>query len=759
MTSITTLLSVLFLALTSVYFICLLKSNNKAGKMSSCLKIGVLVTFIAGIAVYAVILSNISNEESWLTIALMSVFSSAEMFLGSTRMFDNGFQDFLFVSGGNYSSELSNICLVCLTAVYTAALLSSGYLIFNFFFKYLSSSLWLKINKPKQGHQVHVFFGYNQNAKLLIKDLHSTHPEDEVIVIDYPGDEDSDLDSSVWKKLIHFLSQRAVNEIDGAIVLKSKTSLAEADSSDIYSSLGLKLNNWLTSNSTVYIISDNEQNNRLELRVLLQAMADNNYMADCRRIYCHGHKTKLDIETGIGYFHEETQEKNRLFPELIFQDTAKLSIRSLIKDSGKDGVSRKSALPVDYVSVARDENNQKLGYVTSEFNAVIIGLGQTGLEALKFLYEFSALPDSNGNIIPFSCTVFDMNLKNRKKDFYDELAWTKTIKGIDFFPYEVNTEEFWEEFESRIGNTNYIFVCLGDDKLNLSVTNSILNDHLKGRNTSDRFVIMVRQFLLDDYAMKTIGSINERNNGCVVPFGSYSEMWRYDVLCDESMRNEAIDFFVSYNIASTYPNAFITIEKPLHIKSSENWGDYLNKADNNIKKRIEADWISFLGNLTDAERSELEKQWRSELVEKWIAREKTIRTGTLAKRTKGIRQRTQDISNVLHMSTKLALLPETIIQDAKAVSSLIPGRYIDKLYEGDENISKIICSLAICEHLRWNASHRMLGYKLGIRTNDADKTHEFLKDYHDLPDEIKHYDWLVVKTTLKLLSEKTDSKE
>lgn len=66
-------------------------------------------------------------------------------------------------------------------------------------------------------------------------------------------------------------------------------------------------------------------------------------------------------------------------------------------------------------------------------------------------------------------------------------------------------------------------------------------------------------------------------------------------------------------------------------------------------------------------------------------------------------------------------------------------------------------NVSICEHLRWNASHIMLGYvpmtaevqKLVSGTCDeVTKQHSCIRDWKELNCETQSYDYEVVKTTV-----------
>lgn len=768
------ILSFLIIILVFVYVRVLLKERKGEKFWTPGLITGVVVTGTVGILIHAVVLSNMGGGKDWLTIGAMSLVSTAEMFVGSTKMFDNGFNDYLFPNHPEYVEGFSDVCLILLTGAFLAALITSGYIVMNFFFWRLNSRSWLKNHCPENGQKIHIFFGDNPNSRLLSNDVLASNPDDRILRIDYPQKGDTDLDASLWSRLLAAFSSKSVSNAEGITILKSRCSLSSVNPDDFTRSFGLNLKNWLTPDTIVYLLSDDEATNRKELRVLLQTISKSNRgdagkeenRITCKKIYCHGRRSELDVESEYAYLPEKGKEKDSQYPEIIFRDSSKLAIRGLLQPGSEN---QKSALPVDYVSIAVDREGNKLGYVDSAFKSIIVGLGETGLEALKFLYEYASFPNKDGEKIPFFCRIFDKDIPSQRKAFYEELYWAEPLtvgdgkKGgeLEFVHAEVNTESFWTKFEAGIEEVNYIFICLGDDKLNLSVANSILNHHLKGRDTSSRFVIMLKQRNPDEMLTKIIRSINEKNNNCIRVFGQASDIWRYSVISDAPIEEDAIRYYTTYQKANTYPIDFVEGEAPKMDITPTKWDDFIWGASEEQKKQIEADWISYLSDKKPEQKRDLDLRWSEELREKWNNRNETIRSGHLKDRTQCLRQRTQDISNVLHASTKLALIPDSMLKRAEMISNAIPGKFFGKFYDvEDEPTEAILRLLAIEEHLRWNASHTILGYRPGDKTNDLLKTHKYLKSYDELGDEaVQHYDWLVVKTTLRLYAESSPSKE
>ena len=108
-----------------------------------------------------------------------------------------------------------------------------------------------------------------------------------------------------------------------------------------------------------------------------------------------------------------------------------------------------------------------------------------------------------------------------------------------------------------------------------------------------------------------------------------------------------------------------------------------------------------------------------------------------------IRKENQDIANYLHMDTKLKLA---------GLSRKSAETDFDKLTDEQKR------NLAICEHLRWNASHEMLGYIYGESTSDLHKTHNCLKPWRELSTDYQGYDYDVWSTTIDITLKSNENK-
>jgi hypothetical protein len=83
----------------------------------------------------------------------------------------------------------------------------------------------------------------------------------------------------------------------------------------------------------------------------------------------------------------------------------------------------------------------------------------------------------------------------------------------------------------------------------------------------------------------------------------------------------------------------------------------------------------------------------------------------------------------------------------------IPVQYVDAHYTGsDSYVGRTLEYLAIGEHLRWEASHLAAGYRLGAKKEEDRMIHTDLVPYEKLSEVAKHYDWIVVRTSLRISS-------
>ena len=678
-----------------VYVLLLIRQSQKR-LWNHILALGIVGTLVLGLLVHIFIFINVSDEicaGKWYAISLMSIVSTLEMFVGGTKMFDNGIHEFLF--GNPIAGESSNIvALIGLTTAYISALITTIYIIGMFFIRHLSSRSWLKMNKPTIDDEVFILFGMNAYVRCLIKDLKRNHSKAMILAVDYLTDDEKDIDVSLLERIRAFFTHREELVEGATIVLKAKKNLALADPCDICGSIGLKhLRPYLDNPRTkIFLLLDNQDENIAALNNLFEAKVE------CSTIYCHARRDDLNAEIEEA-FHQSVAGDIKTMdwesvPEVVFIDSSYLAVRSLLRSENHD---KDKTLPIYYVKIANDKNGQCLGYVESGFKAMILGFGETGQEALSFLYEYGAFVGKDKMRAPFECHVYD----NRMDSIIGAYKVTHPCMnpedaGVYYHNMEIGNDEFRDSFEKEIKDTNYIVICGGTDEINLRIV-QFVTQHLGNRDTSEfsRFRILVRMYNPNSIVLRTLESIKKREKECIQFFGEIETIWIENVISDEQLTNDAKSFHYHY---------------------------LLSKYGDKIPDELQWDTIEEKIHGTNVSRED---------------------------RLNGIRMRAQNYSNYLHIPTKLKLMQGPLLDNAKSIAECIPSEYVDTMFNGDKKTKDIIEYVAICEHLRWEASHVVLGYRSGNEKNIGLKIHPFIMDYSKLAPEYQLFDWEVVKTTLE----------
>ena len=658
------------------YFILLYRITGRNRNSDKLLGAFALIALL-GIAYHIWLFSIITQAtfmkyDNLMSRLLFSIQYSLEMFLANTIIFKGEVLKTL---------EDNTIMFQCYLTLYFMAIMTSGFSIFHFLSRRFHNWFWLTFHKPS--NNTHIFIGINDASLWLAKDIMSNieknnrkklkHPKEQIIFIDLPDQQDNLQGISIWDIIARFFKDsKDTEKLSKYIVLRAGKGID-------------KITKWLErKESTVYILSDNQA---LNISILEDLWKRTEFKC---KIYCHAKKEGL-----INKYDNITDVEDRV----RFVDSSYLAVISLKTSNNGE------MLPVKYVDIAEaPDTKNKLGYVTSAFNCAIIGFGETGKEALKFLYEFGAFPDKNNEKSPFKCHIFDNNLSQALGDFGVDLTTLRSpvAKESEFelHPCAVNTIKFREEMCQLIKRLNYIVICLGNDNLNMETALNILEyTSIEGRNTKNKFCIAIKQANTNTLNQATLNNANVAYNNCIHPFGLTEKIWKMDFISNKELDSEASSFYESYKELS----------------------DILGKENNE------------------------ENEWKPSPT--WDEREKNgIRSKDYKKRCKARRQKAQDYSNIFHQTTKRMLC-----EPHDKLAELILSVNVDTTHckEGDTTTERILEHLAVCEHLRWEASHMLMGYRpTKGDTDDLKKLHCCIKPYNELDETTKHYDWLVVKNSL-----------
>ena len=355
---------------------------------------------------------------------------------------------------------------------------------------------------------------------------------------------------------------------------------------------------------------------------------------------------------------------------------------------------RDELYPIHFIDIPQNASGEPLGYVEGRFDALVCGFGEAGQGMLSFLYEFGIFPDKDRQPILSCCTVVDPRMDIKEGAFRVEHPGLEPGR-VEFVQDSVGSESFWKRMESLIQDLNYVFINIGPDADNMKYTLDILEFAFRNRPDMEKFIIVVKLDHPAEY-QHLIGYFNKNYGGknVIRSIGDIERNWTWNNISGADFLSDAQSFYTAYAKASDSP-------------------------------------------LT------------------WEEREKQIMAkpvSDLAKKMELQRKMGQDFINHFHTRVKSYLCPERLWKDP-SVAANIPLEMVDgKHYTGDDpETAAILDYLAVGEHLRWRASHEINGYRLGDKKQEDLKTHTDIRPYEELSEQVKHYDWIVVKTTLELL--------
>ncbi len=352
--------------------------------------------------------------------------------------------------------------------------------------------------------------------------------------------------------------------------------------------------------------------------------------------------------------------------------------------------------PIRYADIAMDKDGHALGWVKSPFRSLILGFGQAGRAALSFLYEYGSFVGKDRKPVPFHCQVIDRNAHQMRGEF--QLSHPAIPAGqIEFSSLEIGSDAFWDYVMDQMDTLNYIFIALGNDRQSVQLALNLLEKACSRRTVPmDRFCIALK--LDDTEKYRPLVDFYQESYGvsCIHLTGNRKTVWSVDNISWKRYQAYARRFYDAYQAACG---------------EQESW-------DERHRRVLGNPGHSALWNKLEIDRKE-----------------------------------SQAFSNYFHRVVKDRLCPPRLKEDGGFARD-IPAQYQGAHYLGkDEEAAKVLEYLAIGEHIRWQASHAVQGYADGEEKREDRKIHPDMKEYSRLDGITRHYDWIVIKTTLNLLRE------
>ena len=205
--------------------------------------------------------------------------------------------------------------------------------------------------------------------------------------------------------------------------------------------------------------------------------------------------------------------------------------------------NRPEWMPIQYVNKALDKEGRPAGYVLDGLHAGVIGFGNAGQEALRFLYEFGCFVGKDGQKAPMSIDVFDPDISRHVGTFLQSAPALKGEEALRWHAYSTGSAEFWDAFE-KDSRLNYLIVAMDDGPRNIETGIALLASAARTGKDLSRMLILVgngsdkREYrdLLDTYnavycpsGVKVLHSI-----------GLPDQIWNADVISGRRFKKAAL---------------------------------------------------------------------------------------------------------------------------------------------------------------------------------------------------------------------------
>lgn len=614
-------------------------------------------------------------------------------------------------------------------AIYASAFmlihLAAAYITFVFIFKMIgykgkSALRIIRYNLLKaNGNVVHLFWGVNEASLSLAESIYAnmSNKTNQIIFIDI--DEEECRDCSNRKATLNritniiTISDNDIERLDkiNALVAhcyNGPAKLSDNGANDIFNSLNLnRVGKSVEKSSQLncYFLSDDETSN------ILGAL---NLQRDWRIEEKLANQSDEDTKICV-YIHARKDSNNEIFDHYSQYDADKKRMKFRLVDSAYLAVEQlkmnDNTLPVNCVDV-----ETHTGCVTSPFNAMVIGFGGTGLEAFKFLYEYSAFIGPDKKKSPFKCYAIDENM-DRIAGYVKQKMPAISGDELELINTKVDSELFWKKISETIGSMNYIVISLNDDLVGLSIAVNLFKYALQYRTADAKTLKIVIRCYDRNNEIRMREVINNLNNSTkgnkveILLFGEEQTIYAYDLIVSDQVLKEAKEF---------------------------------NRMYENSKKTAEEQWKANFGN------ARIIKTMNKYNVSRFHAVYDVNRTIA------------QNYSNALHTRTKIRLMElaeKNFILQLENYDEYVKQRKVNTTkYTCSNDVAQLLLNMAIVEHERWIAAHKLMGYIFAPETDLVKKYHLCMCPFEELSEQYQSYDCNVVDTTIKLAYQKMQKK-
>ena len=595
---------------------------------------------------------------------------------------------------------------------------AAAFIAFLFIFKMIGYKIKSSFNIKKhkwfysKGKTVHLFWGVNEASCLLAEDISKNvnYAGNTIIFIDVDDENDDNLQEKATLSYITNAitikgSEMARLDAIGALVAHCYNGPAAINSdnrTDIFGRLHLKDIGTIIRNSAksyFYFLSNDESKNIAGALNLQKDTTLSSMQENRPEIYVHARR---DANNEVfDHYSQYDSESQRMKIKIV--DSAFLSIEALKQD--------KNALPVGCIQF-----DKATGTVNDPFTALIVGFGGTGQEAFKFLYEYSAFVGSDMKRNRFKCYAIDEKMDSMSGLIREKMPEIDENE-LSLINTYIDSIEYWKTIKRIIKELNYAVIALNNDATGLTHAVNLFKYAMKERaKESPKLKIMLRCYnSCNEKRMTEVkDNLNRSGDGNVEIqlYGQEKSLYQCSTILSDDTLKEAKEF------NRVYENSDLTAE--------EQW----------------------------------KKSFGEDEIVKLMADKKITRYHAIYDINRRI---SQNISNSHHSLTKLILMgidengqSDRLMQFYNHVKS---REGTPTIHKNDQAIERLIVNIAIVEHERWTASHKLMGYTYGKTKDYVKKQHNCICTWKEVEESTQSYDRNAVYATIKIAYEKRDKKE
>ena len=659
------------------------------------------------------------------------------------------------------------VFMACFSMVhFLAAIVSLVFVLKHFGFNMIAAlRRWFVTSKDT----TYVFWGMNDATYYLAKDI-TKHMDSKsrIVVVRTGNDAEAFTAHNSFERFFNFLSLKnkdlknkdlnRLKELDCIVTnTYANIAMAEADSSNdapcmdvLKGKLRLQslcriLCNKTNSTIHMFFLSDNEEENIQAVDSIKRDSTICQFLKQAAthtvKIYCHARYNS------IHRIIEDEQLAERIDVKVI--DSSHISVELL-----KQKVDLQ---PVSFVKIEKDAT------VSSPFHSLVVGFSEVGMDAVRFLYEFGAFvkqgsTNSHVERSEFHCHVVDKAMADLAGQFVTNAPSIKPAmpfmetgdsdqSPITLHQMDCRSVAFYQALETWLkANLHYVVICTENDEMNASLAVRIFKLAIRYRQTMENFCILVR--------------IHKDDNGHFQRIAEhYNRLWAAEQhSTDKQKRTHQKTVAADAHLQT--PIYLFGLDKDTYT------------FDNIISEKLDTDAIRYKEKY-DASMNALKRQSgkKEENTPNWENEHKDLMQLTddyrgFSSTYSGImrlrRIQSQNRENGLHLHTKQRLAYRalgdgdySLLAKHQLFRKENEITYTWKEYvEPRASVTRVLDVLAQTEHLRWNASHEILGYRNEGSEEHKDEArlqHGCLKNWQELSTTVQSYDYNVVDVSLDII--------